>query len=121
VNWVVADEQRENAMIRVFFMFVYMAVLSIRAAMADPRKLESCFDKAAQCPGPALTEDELYRNRAMFPLLAAAEAVADLLGEMLRLPYELLKQAETEILSIREPATGTTGRCQPDGTCFDTS
>ena len=121
MNWVVADEQRENAMIRVFYMFIFMVVLSIRASVADPRTLEYRFRRAAPYADTPLTEEDLHRNRAMFPLLAVAEAVADLLSAMLRLPYELLKQADAEILSMREPVAETAGYCQHDGTYLDTS
>ena len=121
MNWVVADGRRENAMIRVFCMFVFMAILSIRASVADPRCLEYRVRRASPYADAPLTDEDLYRNRVRFPLIAIAQVVADLLSDMLRLPYELLKQADAEVLPAREPATDTDGPCGHDGTYLDTS
>ena len=121
MNWVVADGRRENAMIRVFCMFVFMALLSIRASMADPRQLEYRVRKASPYADLPLTDEDLYRNRVKFPLIAIAQVVADLLSDMLRLPYELLKQADAEVLPTREPATETDGLCERGRPYLDTS
>ena len=121
MNRVAADGRRENAMIRVFCMFVFMAVLSIRASVADPRCLEYRVRRASPYADAPLTDEDLYRNRVKFPLIAIAQIVADLLSDMLRLPYELLKQADAESLPRREPVTGADGLCRHDGTYLDTS
>lgn len=89
MNWIAAIEQRQDALMRVFFMLVAMTLLNVRALLdLQPGSAETDpVDRVGQKAEPQPSQDLL-----LGPLRAAEQAARRLVILMMQELYEILTQ-----------------------------
>ena len=125
MGWTAANEQREDALLRVFFMLVAMVLLIVRSGL-DARGALNAFppkgapgDGAAADYRPPSSQSTLYN--AALTLLCAAGVAARRLLAMARAIYELMNEAHTMALSVRGTVCGASQLRERTSERLDTS
>lgn len=124
MDWKAANEQKEIALLRVFFMFVVMFLLTIQTGR-EARGASVCFpfedapQGDAQMHGTRQFSDADHR-REVLTLLCAMEVVAQqLFGLMMRQAHELANQPPA--FPTREQACGSVSQLTRTAELIDTS
>ena len=125
MDWTAANEQREDALLRVFFMLIAMVLLIVRVGL-DARGALTAFpakgapdDGAAARYRPPSPQSTLYH--AALTLLCAAHVAVRRLLAMARALYELINQAHTQALSVRGRICGASRLRERTSERLDTS
>lgn len=128
MNVTAANQQKQNAALRVFFMFIAMALVMVRAGL-DARgavriPVGQCgvteedgpaywVDPSAQAP------DHLYPAARRF--LCAARVISDWLDAQMREPFELINLADRLAGSLRERTARRESQSDPASEPLDSS
>ena len=133
MDWKAKHNERENALLRTFFMLVFVFLLVVRIHL--DRKAAACVhpygpplmpsghtgfagedQPPASLPGLTVRPEE-----AIIMLLAAIRLMADALFDAIRDDCELMNEAHVQAKSLRLVAARPTRQCDQAISYFDTS